>query len=217
MPGHYTPAIPTIARDTLTTSAQPPLCLASSSPRRRQILTALGLEFSVQAVEVDEARLPGETPEQMVLRLAAAKAAAAGAAGSGFILGSDTAVVLHGKVLGKPRDRDDAIAMLTSLSGQCHRVLTGVALRGPGGVLTTLSSTDVRFREISRDEAQAYWQSGEPRDKAGAYAIQGLGGVFVAAIEGSYSGVVGLPVFETARLLQSAGIEVLEKRPEHDR
>ena len=101
--------------------------------------------------------------------------------------------------------------MLLSLSARRHRVVTGVALKGPGGTQTALSSTIVRFREIRQDEALAYWQSGEPRDKAGAYAIQGLGGVFVEAIEGSYSGVVGLPVFETAELLRSAGIDVLER------
>ncbi|MDH3576727.1 MAG: Maf family protein [Gammaproteobacteria bacterium] len=192
------------------------LCLASSSPRRQEILKALGLEFSVKAIEVDEDRLADETPEQMVVRLATAKASAAEMEASCLVIGSDTVVVLGDEVLGKPRDRDEAVAMLLRLSGRRHFVLTGVALRGPDGVQTALSSTEVCFREISRDEARAYWHSGEPRDKAGAYGIQGLGGAFVEAIKGSYSGVVGLPVFETARLLQDAGIDVLAKQNDHD-
>ena len=145
----------------------------------------------------------------MVLRLAALKAGAIDVDAGDLVIGADTAVVIDDVALGKPRDRDDAIAMLTTLSGRTHAVLTGVALRGPDGVRTALSSTDVRFREISRDEALRYWQSGEPRDKAGAYAIQGIGGVFVEAIAGSYSGVVGLPVFETVELLREAGLDVL--------
>lgn len=188
------------------------LCLASSSPRRQEILKALGLEFSVKPVEVDEDRLALETPEQMVLRLAVAKANAADVDASCLVIGSDTVVVLGDEVLCKPRDRDEAVAMLLSLSDRRHRVLTGVALRGPAGVQTAVSATDVYFREISRDEALAYWHSGEPRDKAGAYGIQGLGGAFVESIKGSYSGVVGLPVFETVRLLQDAGIDVFKKQ-----
>lgn len=188
------------------------LCLASSSPRRQEILEALGLEFSVKPVEVDEDRLALETPEQMVLRLAVAKANAADVDASCLVIGSDTVVVLGDEVLCKPRDRDEAVAMLLSLSDRRHRVLTGVALRGPAGVQTAVSATDVYFREISRDEALAYWHSGEPRDKAGAYGIQGLGGAFVESIKGSYSGVVGLPVFETVRLLQDAGIDVFKKQ-----
>lgn len=192
------------------------LCLASSSPRRQEILEALGLEFSVKPVEVDEDRLGLETPEQMVLRLAVAKANAADVDASCLVIGSDTVVVLGDEVLCKPRDRDDAVSMLLRLSDRRHRVLTGVALRGPAGVQTAVSATDVYFREISRDEALAYWHSGEPRDKAGAYGIQGLGGAFVESIKGSYSGVVGLPVFETARLLRNAGIDVFKKQKDHD-
>lgn len=198
-------------------TSEPILHLASSSPRRRAILEAMGLTFSVEAVAVDESRLGDETPEQMVLRLAGAKAGAANVDGAHFVIGSDTVVVLDDDVLGKPRDRDDAIAMLLKLSGRCHSVLTGVALSGPDGVRTTLSTTDVFFREISRDEALFYWQSGEPRDKAGAYGIQGLGGTLVESIKGSYSGVVGLPAFETAQLLQSVGFDVLRNQVDHDR
>ena len=194
----------------------PQLFLASSSPRRHEILGALGLEFTVRCQQVDESRADGESPEAMVLRLAALKASAIDVGAEDLVIGADTAVVVGDDVLGKPRDPDDAIAMLMALSGRSHSVLTGVALRGPGGVRTALSSTDVRFRDIGRDEALWYWQSGEPRDKAGAYAIQGIGGVFVEAIAGSYSGVVGLPVFETVELLRDAGLNVLLPRRRED-
>ena len=197
-------------------SAQPTLLLASSSPRRREILSALGLQFEVQETAVDESVLPEETPEQMVLRLAAAKANAAEAGSGDFVIGADTAVVLDGSMLGKPVDRADAIEMLLRLSGRRHCVLTGVALRGPRGVRSALSRTEVSFREISRDEALAYWQSGEPGDKAGAYGIQGLGGMFVENVAGSYSGVVGLPVFETTELLRHAGFDLLKKHHADD-
>lgn len=184
------------------------LHLASSSPRRQEILAALGLAFTVGGVDVDERRLPGESAEAMVLRLAAAKARSAATDKSRLTLGADTAVVLGEEIFGKPLDRDDALQMLGCLAGRTHKVLTGVALYSEQGLRTALSVTEVRFREISPDEALAYWQSGEPRDKAGAYAIQGLGGVFVEAINGSYSGVVGLPVFETVQLLRDAGLDV---------
>lgn len=193
-------------------SSIPLLHLASSSPRRQQILRALGLLFTAKGAAIDENHRDGETPEQMVLRLAAAKASAANVVEGRLVLGADTAVVLRGRVLGKPRDESDAIEMLMNLSGHSHTVLTGVALQTPHGSEAVISATDVRFREIDRDEASAYWQSGEPRDKAGAYAIQGLGGMFVEAISGSYSGVVGLPVFETVKLLQAAGVDVLVKK-----
>lgn len=192
-------------------TSKPQLHLASSSPRRREILESLGLEFSVEAISVDESRHDNESAEQMVLRLAAAKAGAATAGATQLVIGSDTAVVLDSDVLGKPKGMDDAVAMLLKLSGRRHSVLTGVALRGPEGMRTALSSTDVFFREISRDEALAYWHSGEPLDKAGAYGIQGRGGAFVKALSGSYSGVVGLPVYETVQLLTAAGIDILSK------
>jgi septum formation protein len=188
------------------------LHLASTSPRRKAILQSLGLKFTVIAVEIDERRLEGETPQQMVLRLAANKAAAAVSADGQLIIGADTIVVLGDKILGKPRDKDDALEMLMSLSGRSHKVLSGVALWSSAGIRSTLSETEVRFREIGEDEALAYWHSGEPCDKAGSYAIQGRGGAFVAAISGSYSGVVGLPVYELADLLGSAGIEVVKNQ-----
>ena len=192
---------------------QPPtLHLASTSPRRREILANLGLDFDIVPVDVDESPQDGESPAAMVLRLAVAKAQAAEIDAGGIALGADTAVVVDDHVLGKPHDEADCLRMLELLSGRAHQVLTGVALCGPQGPATALSETDVYFREIGRDEARAYWQSGEPCDKAGAYAIQGLGGAFVEHIEGSYSGVVGLPVFETIRLLRAAGIDVLAKQ-----
>lgn len=189
----------------------PTLHLASSSPRRQEILRALGLSFSVQSVDIDESRHRDESPTQMVLRLATEKANAADMAADQVVIGGDTAVVLGERVLGKPCDREEGIEMLLSLSGRVHSVLTGVAVRSSAGIETAVSSTDVTFRQIDQDEANRYWQSGEPSDKAGGYGIQGLGGVFVVAINGSYSGVMGLPVFETVALLGAAGIEVMVK------
>ena len=185
--------------------SQPRLLLASSSPRRREILAALGLEFDVRGVDIDETPQAGEDAADMVLRLAIDKARTA-AAPDRVVLAADTAVVLDGEIFGKPVNRDDALGMLERLSGRGHEVLTGVAVARHGRIETSLSRTRVRFRDIGRDEALQYWHSGEPADKAGAYGIQGLGGVFVSNIEGSYSGVVGLPVFETAGLLARAGI-----------
>jgi len=189
--------------------SEPTLHLASSSPRRKEILAALGLKFSVGGAHVDEQKLARELPEAMVLRLAEAKARAVEIDSAQLVLGADTAVVLGEDIFGKPQDREEALEMLDRLSGRTHRVLTGVALYSAQGLRTALSVTEVRFREIGPDEALAYWQSGEPGDKAGAYAIQGRGGVFVEAISGSYSGVVGLPVFETVQLLREAGLRVL--------
>jgi len=187
----------------------PNLHLASTSPRRREILSSLNLDFTVVHVDVDETPLADETPGEMVLRLAVAKARAVTPGPADIALGADTAVVIDGRALGKPDGEADGLAMLAALSGRSHKVVTGVALCGAHGIHTALSETEVSFREISRDEALAYWQSGEPGDKAGAYAIQGLGGAFVERIEGSYSGVVGLPVFETVALLKEAGLEVV--------
>ena len=184
------------------------LLLASSSPRRRELLAALGLDFSVAGADVDESRLDNESPGEMVLRLACEKARAAAAGPDIVVIAADTAVVVGDQVFGKPRDEADALEMLSRLSARSHEVLTGVAVWDGRDLQSVLSATVVRFREIHPDEARAYWQSGEPGDKAGAYAIQGRGGVFVEEIRGSYSGVVGLPVFETVKLLEKAGIQV---------
>jgi septum formation protein len=186
--------------------------LASASPRRRDLLRQIGVEHRLLGVEVDEAVIAGEAPEGYVRRLAAAKArcgweglAAAGAE-SAPVLGADTAVVLDGRIIGKPRDRADALTILGGLSGRTHEVLTAVALCDATVERAALSRSRVSFRALSADECARYWDTGEPRDKAGAYAIQGLAAVFVTDLAGSYSGVMGLPLFETAQLLAQAGV-----------
>ena len=196
----------------------PTIHLASASPRRREILAGLGLSFSHAGVNLDESRLRAETVEEMVLRLARDKAMAGASPDREElpVLGADTIVVLGDRVFGKPASAEDALAMLAQLSGRRHRVLTAVALRRNAAIATALAATTVRFRDISPDEARRYWHSGEPADKAGSYAIQGLGGTFVASISGSYSGVVGLPVYETAELLEGAGIRVLPAVDQND-
>jgi septum formation protein len=140
--------------------------------------------------------------------------AAAGAAVPLPVLGADTLVLLDDTPLGKPRDRADALDMLARLSGRTHQVLSAVALLSAGGVAARLCASEVRFRVLDAAECAAYWETGEPRDKAGAYAIQGLGAVFVAALNGSYSGVMGLPLFETAELLAAAGVRRWGAMPE---
>ena len=185
------------------------LILASASPRRRELLQQIGVPHEVLAVDVDESPLPGESPEDLVCRLARDKAVAgrARSAAARPVLGADTLVVLGDEVFGKPRDADDAMRTLQALSGQVHRVLTAVALAMPGGeVLEAVSHTDVRMRALSPAEIRGYWSSGEPAGKAGAYAIQGRGAAFIEHIRGSYSGVMGLPLYETARLLQAQGL-----------
>ncbi len=189
---------------------QPEIYLASHSPRRRELLGQIALPFSPLDVSVDESWDEGESPEVFVIRVALEKARAGWAqvadASPMPTLGADTVVVQDGTVLGKPRDRDDALAMLRSLSGSEHRVLTGVALVDDRES-TRLSVNRVQFRELSDYELQRYWESGEPKGKAGSYAIQGLGGVFAEHLEGSYSGVMGLPLFETTDLLDEFGID----------
>ncbi len=152
----------------------------------------------------------------MASRLAEAKARKAATRHSGLILGSDTVVVLGDRFFGKPESEEEALDMLSCLSGRCHEVLTAIALIKGAEMLCDRSVTRVRFREIPADEAHRYWQSGEPAGKAGAYAIQGRGGIFVESITGSYSGVVGLPVYQTARLLQRAGMPVLTSQFNED-
>ena len=191
----------------------PQFYLASASPRRRQLLEQMGLRFEVVAADVDEGLRPGEPPEDYVSRVAEAKAQAVVLRlGSPVlpVLAADTAVVLDGGILGKPRDRADGMAMLDRLAGRSHQVLSAVALWHADRVRRALSRSRVTFRAISSEEAAAYWASGEPADKAGGYGIQGLGGVFVESLEGSYSGVMGLPLFETAALLKETGIRVLK-------
>jgi septum formation protein len=181
------------------------LYLASGSPRRRELLTQIGVPFTVVSAAIDETPLANESAVAYVERLARGKAAAGFAAlGQGLggcVLGADTAVVVDAKILGKPVDQADALAMLMALAAREHEVLTAVALTDGTRCEALCVSSLVRFRDIALEEATAYWRSGEPRDKAGGYAIQGLGSVFVTGLNGSYSAVVGLPVCETAQLL----------------
>ena len=184
--------------------------LASASPRRRELLLQIGVPCRVVQTSVDEAVQTGETPLGYVARVAAAKAAAGWQSSRNGpdapVLGADTAVVFAGRILGKPSGRQDAADMLRQLSGSTHEVLTAVVLRSQSGAQSRISRSEVTFRAIAEPEVQAYWDSGEPRDKAGAYAIQGRAAVFVANLRGSYSGVMGLPLCETAELLEAAGI-----------
>ena len=187
----------------------PQLFLASGSPRRRELLTQIGVPFKVLSAEIDETPLSDEPASAYVERLARGKAEAGRATSGdeqGCVLGADTAVVLDGRILGKPVDEADALTMLTALSGREHEVLTAIALLGPQGCETRVVSSRVRFRRISPAELKAYWASGEPRDKAGSYAVQGLAAIFVESLQGSYSAVVGLPLCETAELLGHFGI-----------
>lgn len=182
------------------------LYLASASPRRRELLRQIGVKHEAHPVDLDESRKPGESPREYVVRLAEAKAETAWTRiAPGLrrpVLAADTTVVLDNEVLGKPRDRDDAIAMLTRLSGRTHEVLTAVALYDEHGMRSKVSVSRVQFRALEPGEAEKYWQSGEPQDKAGSYAVQGYAAIFIERIEGSYSGVMGLPLFETAELLR---------------
>ena len=178
--------------------------LASASPRRAELLRAAGFTFTVDAVDIDEAVEPGETADQHVRRLARGKAEAGARRHPGAtVLGADTVVVVEGRILGKPRDEDDARAMLTALSGRVHQVYTGVAVAREGQIRDAVDISAVTFVPLTSAEISAYVATGEPRDKAGAYAIQGRASRFVERLEGSYTGVVGLPVAVAYRLLIS--------------
>ncbi|MBE0489565.1 MAG: septum formation inhibitor Maf [Halomonas sp.] len=182
------------------------LCLASASPRRRDLLASIGVSVEVRPVAVDETPLPGEKAMSYVSRLARDKALAGASLSPLPTLGSDTAVVCDGEILGKPEGAEHAAAMLRRLAGRAHEVLTAVAVSGPAGVQEACVATRVTMREITDAEIAAYWASGEPADKAGGYAIQGLAAIFVEHIEGSHSAVVGLPLYETAELLRRQGV-----------
>jgi septum formation protein len=187
------------------------IILASASPRRRELLDQIGLSYQVRPVDIDETPRHKEDPLSYVQRLAAEKSLLAqqqcGVALP--ILAADTSVVIAGNILGKPLDKLHALSMLQQLSGQTHQVYTAISLRWTDQHAEAVSITDVSFRELSEAEINYYWTTGEPCDKAGAYAIQGLGSIFVSAIHGSFSGVVGLPLFETASLLAQAGINII--------
>ncbi|MHA6492581.1 Maf family protein [Pseudomonas borbori] len=195
------------------------LYLASGSPRRRELLTQIGVPFVTQIAPIDENLLPDEAPNAYVERLALAKAQAGlellSAAADAVVLGADTCVVLDSRILGKPADRAEAIATLSALSGREHQVLTAVALVSTSRQVARVVSSTVRFRALTRDEIEAYWATGEPQDKAGSYGIQGLAAVFVSQLQGSYSAVVGLPLCETAELLAEFAISCWQPLPVH--
>jgi septum formation protein len=190
------------------------IILASGSPRRSALLRQLGIAHRVVAAQIEERRLAGESVEECVCRLAELKArhVQRTSATTEPVLGADTAVVLDEQMLGKPPDRATGLEMLERLSGRTHTVLSAVTVVAGTAVHSALSRSLVRFRSLTAAERQAYWDSGEPHDKAGGYAVQGLGAVFVEELSGSYSGVMGLPLFETAGLLARVGVAVLPAR-----
>jgi septum formation protein len=192
------------------------LFLASASPRRRALLAQIGVRVHVLTVAVDETALPGERADDYVRRLARDKALAGRASPTARamprrpVLAADTAVVVGAELLGKPADAAESARMLEKLSARTHEVLTAVALATGGDLKIALSRSEVTFRAISAAEARRYWDTGEPHDKAGGYAIQGLGAVFVRELRGSFTGVMGLPLYETAALLSQAGVPLWE-------
>lgn len=190
--------------------AQNDLILASASPRRKELLSQIGVRFSVNPVDICEDVLEAENPEDYVLRLAIEKANVCFSLTEGRlpVLGSDTTVVFSGQILGKPADEQEAIATLMKLSGSVHEVLTAVAVVNAEQTLYSVVKTSVKFKTLTLEICRRYWKTGEPADKAGAYGIQGMGAVFVEEIKGSYSAVVGLPLCETSVLLQQAGVEI---------
>lgn len=185
--------------------------LASASPRRQQLLRQLGLSFDVRPADILEQPQPNETPADYAQRMALEKAWAAQRkiATSLPVMGADTDVVLDGRILGKPRDREDGLALLAALSNREHEVYSAVAMVQGERAEVLLSVTQVQFAHITPEMAARYWASGEPADKAGGYGIQGLGAQFVKGIRGSYSGVVGLPLYETTQLLSRFDIHTL--------
>lgn len=189
----------------------PQLILASASPRRRELLDQIGIRYRVEVADIDEQALVDESAEALVQRLAVEKAEAVWQRGDQRlpVMGADTLGRLEGELLVKPEDYADAKAMLLKMAGCEHEILSAVALQTPAGVAVKLSRSYVHFRAISEAEIAAYWATGEPADKAGAYAIQGYGAIFAEAMRGSYSGIMGLPLFETAALLSEAGIHPL--------
>ena len=187
------------------------IILASNSPRRRELLAQIGIrDFQILSPDVDETVEPGLSPARMVEALSLRKAqAAAGRAGAeDLILAADTVVALDGRVLGKPRDQEEAFAMLSALSGREHRVYTGVTVLGGGQAATEHEETAVAFRALSPEEIRDYIATGEPMDKAGAYGIQGVGALLVQGIRGDYCNVVGLPVFRLGRMLSGFGVKL---------
>jgi len=185
---------------------RPRVILASASPRRRELLTLIGIDHEVQPANIDESYLPGETPRQHAERLAREKAAAINVGGA-VTIGSDTIVVVDGDVLGKPRDRQHAAEMLRRLSGRSHVVMTGVAARWQGRIVSGLEEVGVTFRDLTDDDIARYIDTGEPMDKAGAYGIQGYGATIVDRVDGDYFAVMGLALNRLVRLLRDVGLD----------
>lgn len=183
----------------------PKIILASASPRRAELLDQLGVNYTIQAVNIDESSHENESAEDLVQRLAIEKSQAISTheAKNKPVLGADTLGVLNGELLVKPRDFDHAQHMLSSMSGNWHEILSAVALSYKGKTILRLNKNRVLFRQLSLAEIEDYWHTGEPQDKAGAYAVQGLAAAFIERIEGSYSGIMGLPLFETAEMLET--------------
>jgi septum formation protein len=220
---HPAPTDNEISKTATVPSLEKHIYLASRSARRRDLLKQMGVNFEMlllregagRDADFDESELPGETPREYVVRVARLKAEA------GWlrleqrrlirhpVLAADTTVALGDTILAKPTDREDAVAMLKQLSGTVHHVYTALAIKLYDSLQEALSVTEVRFRELSDDEIRRYIATGEPLDKAGAYGIQGKASIFIESINGSYTGVVGLPIFETARLLGHFGFQLL--------
>lgn len=184
---------------------RPRVILASASPRRRELLSLIGIDHEVWPANIDESYLAGETPRQHAERLAREKAAAVDVADA-VTIGSDTIVVVDGDVLGKPRDRQQAAEMLQRLSGRAHVVMTGVAVRWQGRIVSGLEEVGVTFRTLTADQIERYIDTGEPMDKAGAYGIQGYGATIVDRVDGDYFAVMGLALNRLVQLLGEAGL-----------
>lgn len=193
----------------MQSSSKPLIYLASASPRRSALLHQVGVQHTVRPVDIDETAGTGESAAVYVKRLATRKAETLWARLSGAerlpVLGADTSVAVDEEILGKPRDHQDCARMLQRLSSRTHRVYTAVALRHDDGCDTQLSVSEVSFRKLDAQEIDAYWRTGEPADKAGAYAVQGIAALFIERISGSFSGIMGLPLFETGELLRTLG------------
>lgn len=192
--------------------AKPQITLASSSPRRSELLDQIQVSYEVCSVDIDESHILGEAAEQFVKRLAAEKAQA------GYrqkphcpALGADTIVLINSIILGKPENKAHAIEILSLLSGSTHQVMTAVAIHSNGYKGCIVSVSEVEFTDLSCSQIEAYWETGEPEDKAGAYGVQGIAAQFIKRISGSYSGIMGLPLFETAQLLEKSGVKLLAR------
>lgn len=194
-----------------TSSSVPSVILASASPRRLALLQQIGVAAEVDPADIDETVMSDESADAYVLRLAVEKSRAVSQrhGSDRLVLGADTTIEFDGEIIGKPHDLQECRSILGRLSGGCHSVITGVALTNGHRVVTSVCHTQIFFRAISGAEIDAYWRAGEPVGKAGSYAIQGMGALFVSRLEGSYSNVVGLPVYESATLFEQLGVPIL--------